>query len=49
MRATLNGKTGNESSYAGDNLLGNDECVLSCFPSVLANAIKPRTYEVSTK
>lgn len=50
MRATLNGKeTMDElSDYAGDDCLSVNNCLLSCFPSNLANAIKPKYYQVPT-
>ena len=48
IRATLNGKTGSESTYAGDNLLDSTNCLLSCFPSNLQIAIKTKHFRVPT-
>ncbi|MDO4809157.1 MAG: hypothetical protein Q4A04_04220 [Eubacteriales bacterium] len=49
IRATLNGKTGEESTYAGNELLDNTNCLFSCFPKVLQGAITCREMKVATK
>lgn len=54
IRATLNGYDNTfggaftPSSYAGNNCLTKDTCLLSCFPKNLQNIITPRTYKVET-
>ena len=48
LRATLNGKNGSESSYAGTDCLDSSNCVLSCFPKILQDNIKPKYMEVAT-
>lgn len=49
IRATLNGKTEDESTYAGNELLDNTNCLFSCFPKVLQGAITCREMKVATK
>ena len=46
IRATLNGANGEESTYAGTELLDSTNCLLSCFPINLQVAIKPKYYQV---
>ena len=49
IRATLNGKTGAESTYAGNELLDKANCLFSCFPKVLQGAITCREMKAATK
>lgn len=49
IRATLNGKTGAESTYAGNELLDKANCLFSCFPKVLQGATTCREMKAATK
>ena len=49
IRATLNGKTGEESTYAGNELLDSTNCLFSCFPDVLQDAITSRNMKAATE
>lgn len=51
IRSTLNGYDNaldpfTPSEFAGDNNLTSSNCILSCFPSLIANAITPKYYQV---
>ncbi len=48
MRVTLNGDASDAGSYAGDNLCNSSNCLLSCFPTDLQNAIVAKAVQTGT-